>query len=142
MVAQKYELAGKRAIASIILVSIWGTALLAEPLPGSEWEPVELNGSAFTPVGEIFLRFENDGRFFGNAGCNTARGQFVTNGDAILFGAAATTRMACPEDIAQQEFAFLQALNAARGFDRDATTMTLTDSAGGIILRLQQRRAN
>ena len=57
---------------------------LAERLPGSEWEPTEISGAPFEPASETFVRFEQDGMFFGNGGCNTLRGRFVTNGDAIL----------------------------------------------------------
>ncbi len=114
----------------------------AENLPGSEWEPTELMSEAFDPVAEIFLRFENDGRYFGNGGCNTFRGAFVTNGSAVLLGPAGATMMACPEDISSQEFEFLKALMTVREFERDGTTLALMDAAGEAVLKLTQRDAD
>lgn len=121
---------------------VWGSSMQAEQLPGSEWAPIELAAEAFDPVSEIFLRFEQDSRYFGNGGCNMFRGAFVTNDKAILFSPAAATRMACPEAISKQEFDFLQALMAARGFERDGITLTLSDADGNAVLKMQQRDAD
>jgi heat shock protein HslJ len=120
----------------------WGTMMQAEMLPGSEWGPTELNAEAFEPAAEIFLRFEQDGRYFGNSGCNTFRGSFVTNGNSILFGPGAATRMACPEPVSSQETAFLNALMQARSFERDGITLSLSDAAGTPLLTFQQRDAD
>ncbi|MEE4189564.1 MAG: META domain-containing protein [Roseobacter sp.] len=134
----------KRILKSLALCAAFlgTTPAMAEQLPGSEWGPTELNGSAFAPIKDVFIRFDQDGRFFGSGGCNTMRGSFVTNGDAILMGPAATTMMACPEDQMKQEYEFLQALNSIRGFDRDGTTLTLSDGEGVVVMVLQQRDAD
>lgn len=121
------------------LVLGFAAAAQAEMLPGSEWEPVELDGETFTPVSEIFVRFEQDGRFFGNDGCNSLLGQYVTNSDAILFGPAAATMMACPEEIMAQSRLFAEALMAARNFKRDGTELSLVSAEGNQIMRLRQR---
>lgn len=120
----------------------FGASADAQALPGSEWGPVELNAETFTPEADIFLRFEDDGRYFGNGGCNTFRGRFVTNEDAILFSPAATTMMACPDRISRQEFEFLQALGTVRLFQRDGLTLLLSDAEGEVVLRLDQRDAD
>ena len=120
----------------------WGTGMIAENLPGSEWGPIEVNAESFSPVKDIFLRFEQDGRYFGNGGCNTFRGYFVTNEDAILLGPAATTMMACPEEISTQEFTFLQALMSVRSFERNGTMLTLKNAAEDEVLKLRQRDAD
>lgn len=119
-----------------------GTPLMAENLAGSEWIPTEVKGEAFEPVQEVFLRFEQDGRYFGNAGCNTFRGAFVTNENAILLGPAAATMMACPDEILQQEFVFLQNLMEVRHFKRDGAILELKDLAGAPLLRFAQRDAD
>jgi heat shock protein HslJ len=116
--------------------------LSAEMLPGSEWGPVEVNGAAFEPLEDIFVQFELDGEVFGSGGCNMFRTRFVINGDAILFGPAAATMKACPEEISQQEFAFLRALDSARLFERDGLTLTLSNAAGEVVMRLTQRDAD
>lgn len=129
----------KLAVAAAVL---WSTSVAAEMLPGSEWAPTELNGENFAPLSKIFLQFDQDGRYFGNGGCNTFRGSFVTNEDAILFSPAATTRMACPEDIMQQEFDVLQALMKARYFSRDGIRLELMDQTGAPLLGMVQRDAD
>ena len=111
----------------------------ADTLPGSEWEPTEIEAQPFESTGDVFIRFEQDGRFFGNGGCNSIRGRFVTNGDAVLLGPAAATMMACPEEIMEQEFAFVQTLNSVRQFARSGTALTLSDMAGRVVMRLRQR---
>ena len=111
----------------------------ADPLAGSAWEPVEIDAEAFATAGDAFVRFEQEGAVFGNGGCNNFRGRYLVNGEAILFGPLATTRMACPDDIGQKEFLFLQTLDKARGFARAETALTLSDAAGAVIMRLRQR---
>lgn len=67
------------------------------------------------------LRFEAEGRVFGNAGCNSFRGTYEIDGSSISFGPLAATKMMCPPDVMEQETAFLQALERVRsfGFDDD-----------------------
>ena len=125
-----------------LAVSLSAHPVYAETLPGSEWAPVELAGEAIVPLGDIFVRFEQDNRFFGNDGCNSIRGSFVTNGDAILFGPAAATMMACPGQIMEQGNAFTAALMAARLFSRDGVNLTLSDANGDVLIKLTQRDAD
>lgn len=125
-------------VAAAALLALSGTAQ-ADMLPGSEWEPTEIQTQAVETDRDVFVRFDQDGRYFGNGGCNNMRGLFVTNGDAILFGPAAATMMACPDEIAKLEFTFLQTLGAARQFARSGTDLTLSDAQGGVIMRLRQR---
>ena len=117
-------------------------AAATEMLPGSEWAPTELNSETFEPTQDIFLRFDSDGRYFGSGGCNTYRGQFVTNGDAILLSPAAATMMACPQEVMDQEYQFFQALMAVRQFERNETDLALSDADGSVILRFVQRDAD
>ncbi|ABG29935.1 META domain-containing protein [Roseobacter denitrificans] len=127
----------KHAMAATLLAL--GGAAQAEMLPGSEWEPTKMQAQPFESARDVFIRFEQDGRYFGNGGCNSIRGRFVTNGDAILLGPAAATMMACPEEIMQQEFGFLQTLDSVRQFDRSGTELTLSDAAARVVMRLRQR---
>lgn len=131
-------------IATSILSAVvfLGSSVNAEVLPGSEWVPIELSGKVFEPTSEIFVRFEQDGRFFGNDGCNSISGAFVTYGDAILFGPAAATMMACPEEIMKEGRSFVSALMAARLYERDHTALALSDAEGAVLLRMSQRDAD
>lgn len=117
------------------------TAVSAERLPGSAWAPTEINGDAFAPLQETFLQFDSDGKYFGKGGCNTFRGRFVTNEDAILLSPAAATMMACPDAVMAQEFAFFQALMAVRQFERADDSLILTNGAGEVLLVMMRRDA-
>lgn len=128
------------ALLSIALVMTGPTH--AEPLPGSEWQPTALHGEDFTPINEVFIRFDADGTYFGNAGCNSIRGRYVTNESAVLLSPAAATMMACPADIAQQEYDFIQALMAVRSFERDGKNLGLSSADETVILKMQQRGAD
>ncbi|MEM6886554.1 MAG: META domain-containing protein [Pseudomonadota bacterium] len=129
-------------LAVALLISPGLSPAMADPLPGTEWKPVEIESQAFEPLAETFLRFEGDGRYFGKGGCNTIRGTFVTNGTSILFGPAAATMMACPDEIMQQERAFMAALSSARFFSRDGTKLDFSTVSGDVALRLQRRDAD
>ena len=137
-----FHLLEKRTVLFAALFATVGFVVTAQVLPGSEWGPVELNGETFSPEADIFLRFEDDGRYFGNGGCNTFRGRFVTNEDAILFSPAATTMMACPDTISGQEFQFLKTLATIRLFERDGLTLDLSNADGEVVLRFTQRDAD
>lgn len=126
-------------VSGAVLAASLASSAAAQTLAGSEWGPVEIAGAAFEPFSETFLRFEQDGRVIGNGGCNSLRGQFVTNGNAILFGPAAMTRMACREAISKQEATFVLALQAARLFERDGVNLMLSDNEGNVVMQLRQR---
>jgi len=128
------------AIVMTICASV-PTFAAAQTLPGSAWVPYELHGLPFEPTSETFIGFEQDGQFFGKGGCNSMRGSFATNQGAILFGAAAMTRMACPDDVNRLEFAFARALSAVRFFERSDTDLVLKDGGGIVIMRLSLQDA-
>ena len=72
-----------------------------------------------------YLTLDNGGKVHGHAGCNGLNGSYQHNGDALSFGAIATTRKACPDMEGEQ--AFLQALKAASGYRIDGELLTLFD---------------
>lgn len=115
---------------------------IAQPLAGSEWGPMSFADQPAHPDVDAFIQFDADAAFFGNNGCNTMRGRYVTNGDAILFGPAATTMMICAGPAGEQEPLFNAALNAARSFERDGITLILRDADGSEVMKLQQRDAD
>ena len=123
------------AVAGLIMTS----ASQAQQLNDTSWEPVSLDGTDFTPLQETFVQFDQEGRFFGKDGCNSIRGRFVTNGDAILFGPAAATMMACPQEVMDQAQAYTKALMAARLYTLEGDDMTLLDADGKELVRLQKR---
>jgi len=92
-------------------------------------------GGITTPVQGTTLTatFGQDGTVAGSAGCNTFRGSFTVEADALSFGPLATTRMACPAPILEQERQFLAALEATSLFAIEADQrLTLRDADGSI----------
>lgn len=69
-------------------------------------------------------------RVQGDTGCNRMMGSYTLQGDALRFGPLATTRMACPDSVGQNEAAFLKALEAAGKWHIDGETLELRDGQG------------
>jgi heat shock protein HslJ len=89
-------------------------------------EPTQLDGTAWVlatlagrtlPAGHVATaRFEG-GRISGTDGCNRYTSPFATQGAAIEIGPrAASTQMACAEDVMAQAQAFFASLTAARRY--------------------------
>jgi heat shock protein HslJ len=76
----------------------------------------------------------NNGRFAGNAGCNTYNGQYELDGDQVSIQLGATTMMACAEPIMQQERAYLTALSLAAAYRASADRLEILDTDGRQIL--------
>ena len=74
----------------------------------------------------------------GSAGCNTYDGTYGTNGTVVAIGRLATTQKACPDDVMQQEAAFLAALQGAAFVVSRGQTLELRDRADNIIVALSR----
>jgi heat shock protein HslJ len=106
----------------LTLLADSGAALAfeAEPPPrleGVTWGVTGFNNNRHAVVGliaetRITLSFDG-GTVSGEAGCNTFRASYSTDGNRIEIGTVAATRMACAEDRMVQEREFLQALASA-----------------------------
>jgi heat shock protein HslJ len=72
----------------------------------------------------------------GSSGCNTFNGTYGTNGNAVRISPLATTRLACPQDVMDQELAFLGALQGVSFIDYRGSTVLLTDRHGHLVVAL------
>jgi heat shock protein HslJ len=96
------------------------------------------SGGFLTPVLDdtvITLTFERDGTVHGHASCNDYFGPYRASEFTISIGPIAATRMACQQDVMEQEHAYLDALERAASFTVQATTLTLAE-AGGLPLAI------
>jgi len=84
------------------------------------------------------LEISGDGAVSGSGGCNRLHGQATISGASLSFGAIASTRMACPPAVMDQESKFLSALQAVRSFrvDPQQRKLFLLDAAGQTVMRL------
>jgi putative lipoprotein len=101
-------------------------------LTGGEWLVEDINRRGVMDIAQTTLSFDEEGNVFGSGGCNRYRGGYELSGDQLGFGPLATTQMACPEAVSNQERAFLQVLAAAPlrlAFD-DTGALILTGEDG------------
>jgi heat shock protein HslJ len=87
-------------------------------LSNSEWLLEDLGGSGVLDNIQATLAFQDAGKAVGNGSCNRFFGSAEINGDAIKLGPLASSRMACPEAVMNQETKYLKALQAADRFER------------------------
>jgi heat shock protein HslJ len=86
-------------------------------LSKSEWLLNDLSGSVLVDNVQATLAFPEEGKVAGNGSCNRFSGPVEIKGHAIKLGPLASTRMACPEPVMNQETKYLQKLPAAERFE-------------------------
>jgi heat shock protein HslJ len=107
----------------------------AGELTGVIWNLTELNGESLIPTTHITAEFSEDGRVSGSSGCNNYGAAFEVDGNNITINTspAATTLMACPPPIMEQETAYLEALAAAKTFEFTEEELVLFDADGNPV---------
>ena len=119
------------AICIFITLSACSSADSSQALTESIWVLTELNGQAPLPGTTITAEFSEDGKVGGSAGCNNYNTTYSVNGNEIEFGEhAATTMMACPDPIMQQERDYLAVLMNTATFEIKDDGLILYDSDG------------
>jgi heat shock protein HslJ len=107
----------------------------ADALAGTSWNVTGINNGNQAVVSlatgtAITLVFGTDGTVSGSGGCNTYSGNVAVDGDAISFGPLASTKMACPQPVMDQETQFFAALAASSTFNIGGSTLTMRDAGG------------
>jgi heat shock protein HslJ len=94
-------------------------AIARNPLAGTQWRLIELDGRAPIPTGEpLTLRFDEGDQAGGNSGCNIYGGSYRATNTALTFGALASTQRACLDPaLNDQEMAFYQAPGAVVAYE-------------------------
>ena len=105
-----------------------------------EWQVTAFNNGAGA-VTSVIAGTEIDIAFGlasvgGFAGCNSFSGTYGTNGNIIRIGALATTRIACDQEVMDQETAFLEALQGVALIETRGPQVNLTDLRGAIKVTL------
>lgn len=99
-------------------------------LTGTSWSMLDING-AIVSGAEYVIEFGQD-RLSGSAGCNRFAGSYRRDGDRLIVGALAVTRMTCPPPRMEHE---RQALEVLRG------PVTISPGGGGAIMLRANNRA-
>ncbi|NKQ37184.1 MAG: META domain-containing protein [Chloroflexi bacterium] len=76
-----------------------------------------------------------DGQVSGNSGCNNYSGSYELDGSGITFGPTAGNLMACPQEIMEQEAAYLANLSLVTQFNvNEGGQLVLSDADGNPLL--------
>lgn len=120
----------------VMLRGCGGERLEPGTLANSHWQIQEIDGE---PVFEAiyFLEFGPD-RISGRAGCNRFAGPYRREGDSLVAGPLAATRMACAGPGMAHERRVLDLLRTPLAIDRSEEDDTLLLSNGGGAIRLRQ----
>ena len=96
-------------------------------LSGTEWIATRINGDAVSGNPPT-LTIEGN-KAYGNSSCNRYTGQVTLgNKEALHFGPAASTRMACPGNADQQEATYLKALQTVTAYHLNNSYLVLLDA--------------
>lgn len=106
--------------------------------PVGRWLAEDIRGGGVIDNLQSVVEIAADGTVTGSGGCNRMRGQATISGTSITITPLASTMMACPPAIMDQEGKFMSALEAARSFriDPQQRKLFLLDGTGQTILRL------
>ena len=96
-------------------VGLWNTA----------WRLEDLGGIGAIDDGEVTLEFPEEGKAAGHGTCNRYFATVTVTADAIRFSGIGSTRMACPEALANQETNYLKALESAESFVIEGTSLAI-----------------
>lgn len=104
---------------------------LQQPLVGTSWQLIQLNGRKVTPADEQFtLQFSPSGELSGQGACNRLMGSYtMTSYRALKIGPLASTRRLC-SDAREQEF--FSALERTTHYDMDGPLLLLL-SEGNLL---------
>jgi len=108
-------------------------------LEGTEWEALAYNNGkgalqSLAASSAITATFGSDWSLTGNAGVNQYTTTYTTSGDTMTIDAAiATTKMAGPEELMQQEAAYLAALPQTATYAIEGDELWLRDSTGAAL---------
>lgn len=111
------------------------SAAPAQTETAAGWALVSVGGLAAQPGGRI--AFSADGAVFGTTGCNRFTGQAVSAPGVITFNRSfAATKMACMDELMEQETQVFEALRGtvAVAYDPVTDRMMLIPASGAPVL--------
>jgi len=111
-----------------------------EALVGTYWKLMLLDGKPVTVADdrrEAHLVLDEDGRVSGSTGCNRLMGSYRLQGDTLTFSQLASTRMACPGDMAKLEQAWLAMLSETAHYSIEGQSLILEDADDQALAELK-----
>lgn len=112
-----------------------------EALAGTQWKLISYgsihNPTPAVPEANTSLTFSKNGKLNGTVGCNSFSGDYVVgpatgqnqgSRNRITFGPVASTLMACPDPIMDQESVVFQIFSGTTKFTIESDKLTITSS--------------
>jgi heat shock protein HslJ len=121
-----------RVLPIFAVVLALSSAQAAETIPNltGSWRLERLRGVQNFDPAKTEMRIGADGAISTTVGCNRASARARFEGDRVSLGPLATTRLACPPELAGLEVAYFAALEAARSFLLKNSELALLDEKG------------
>ncbi|WP_298845982.1 META domain-containing protein [uncultured Salinicola sp.] len=112
----------------------------SEALVGTYWKLMTLDGEP-VPVAdnqrEAHLVLDAQGRVSGSTGCNRLMGGYRLEGDTLTFTQLASTRMACPGEMATLEQGWLATLSETAHYSISGQSLVLKNAGDRTLARLK-----
>lgn len=105
-------------------------------LTAAAWRPLSIGAEPIPADTVMIVRFEDDGKLSGHAGCNRFFGSYALTDGRLEIGPLGMTKMACPEPAMSRETAFVGALEEARRFAVILGGLTLQGDDGQVLAQL------
>ena len=125
--------------ASLMLVRAADTTVAApagKPLVGTDWIAEDIERRGVVDRSRTSITLGADGRAYGLGGCNRWNGGYTLEGEKLFFGVAASTMMACPPPLAEQEQRFHRTLALIRRWRIEGDILHLLGEDGATLMRL------
>jgi heat shock protein HslJ len=107
----------------------------AADLTGPFWALSTLMDKAVASNTGISIQFTSDGKVSGSSGCNRYSGTYTVSGNNMQISSPlATTRMACAQDVMDQENAYLKALGDVKSYAVSGDQLALKDGSNKALL--------
>jgi heat shock protein HslJ/membrane-bound inhibitor of C-type lysozyme len=106
-------------------------------LAGTSWVVEQVDGSDLVDGARATVGFDTAAtRVSGRTSCNRYSARVTVAGETLRIDQAATTKMACPAPVMEQERRFLAAIGAVTTYRREGDRLLLLDENGRVRLRL------
>ena len=120
-----------------LLFCLFAAPAVGAPLDG-RWNITEVARRPVTAA-EAYLKFNGaENRFSAGAGCNTLTGSFHAAKGRLKIDDAASTLMACDEEIMKQEETVSRAFSNSKSYRIKGDTLLLTDRRGRVLLKAER----
>ncbi|UVJ42919.1 META domain-containing protein [Pseudomonas sp. LS1212] len=116
-------MSGEEPVKPTLLIGLLGSTLLgcaAEPMKLEQERSYVLEWIGERPLmdySHLTLTLAEDGRAYGNAGCNHWFAPYTLQGNSLTFGKVGSTRKICAPALMEQEQRFLKALETVQRWD-------------------------